>query len=651
MAIGTALPFKQAIATTTPSESAVKINQTVTTDEYEFTITDCYWSDAVYPPDTSGAYNYYSGESGKHFFIVHARIKNLAGYAYILSHRTTVSFEFNGKYQYAGNTYTAVDNATKVDQSVPIDPLETVNLYICSLVPDEIMDGFDSVQVAWSFYDLESNSYPPTNETAQRTYQFSYSQEEADQIARDKEIDAKGIPLDALVLNDIRIDLDDTLYAFQLHNQTGWAWTSDGTGSICLSSRENLGMPASESDQESFFAERVATYAQSQGWSITRSEKIALADNLTGFLNQAEYDGGSYTAFINIATGTDEFIQIDIAGASNSADETSSLLDEVIASIRKQSPDDLEPCAPKQSTSYSTAGISFDSCISLSQQMSYDSLYLFDANRTVQAYIETYGGPADSDQDSVWPNLFQYSGEYAPTAPEWPADYAQQFAAAHNGWILGTLSLKDALSPTDAFVIRAEPSEGPSIYVIAIEPQASGHPTVVTLRSQLDSSRTWSPILDAMLNSIEVTGTNGFWSCSVSSQYDWGILMPAVFNEYSHKTRSYSYTTMFTTDTGVLFVSQATLVATRSTYYPFGIAGDNLTSNQYMVNQWETTTPNGTAVRLTEARTNGKDGMDIFVDIHSSTNDCRYIGISLNTYLDRDYAMPLITQLVDGITW
>ena len=640
-----ALPFKPAFASTSPT-TAVELNQTIATDDYEFTFTRCDWSDAVYPPNTSGAYTYFEGESGKHYFIVYATLKNLAGSAIYLYNSTTVSFQFNGKYQYDGIVYTAVDDATTVDQFAPTDPLETVNLYICALVPDEIMDTFDTVQVEWSLYDLTSNLFLSSDETPRHVYQFAYSKASADKVARDEQIEAEGIPLDALVLNGIWIDLDDSLYAFQLHGQTGWAWTPDGLGSICLSPRKGLGMPPSESKQASFFADRVASYAESQGWSIARSEKISLADGLSGFLNQANHADGGYTAFINIATGDDEYVQIDVSQATGDG-----LLDSVIGSIRKQGEDDLEACAPKQSTIYSTAGISFDSCISLSQQMSYDSLYLFDADRTVQAYIETYGGSADSDQDCVWPNLFQYSGEYAPTAPEWPADYAQQFAAAHNGWVLGTLTLKDAPSPTDAFVIQADSSEGPSIYVIAIEPQLSGHPTLITLRSQLDSSRKWSPILDAMLSSVEITGANGFWSFSISSQYDWGIMMPAVFSEYSRDTALRSYTTMFTTDSGVLFVSQATLVATRSMYYPFGIAGDNLTSNQYMVNQWETTTPNGTAVRLTEARTNGRDGLDIYVDIHSSTNDCRYIGISLHNYLDRDYAMPLITQLVNGITW
>lgn len=329
-----------------------------------------------------------------------------------------MSVQFNGKYQYDGIVYTAVDDATTVDQFAPTDPLETVNLYICALVPDEIMDTFDTVQVEWSLYDLTSNLFLSSDETPRHVYQFAYSKASADKAARDEQIEAEGIPLDALVLNDIWIDLDDSLYAFQLHGQTGWAWTPDGLGSICLSPRKGLGMPSSESKQASFFADRVASYAESQGWSIARSEKISLADGLTGFLNQANHTDGGYTAFINIATGDDEYVQIDISQATGDG-----LLDSVISSIRKQGEDDLEACAPKQTTSYSTAGISFDSCISLGQQMSYDSLYLFDADRTVQAYIETYGGPADSGQDNVvWPNLFQYSGEYAPTAPEWPAD-------------------------------------------------------------------------------------------------------------------------------------------------------------------------------------------------------------------------------------
>lgn len=640
------LPFKPAFASTSPT-TAVELNQTIATDDYEFTFTRCDWSDAVYPPDTSGAYTYFEGESGKHYFIVYATLKNLAGSAIYLYNSTTVSFQFNGKYQYDGIVYTAVDDATTVDQFAPTDPLETVNLYICALVPDEIMDTFDTVQVEWSLYDLTSNLFLSSDETPRHVYQFAYSKASADKTARDEQIEAEGIPLDALVLNGIWIDLDDSLYAFQLHGQTGWAWTPDGLGSICLSPRKGLGMPSSESKQASFFADRVASYAESQGWSIARSEKISLADGLSGFLNQANHADGGYTAFINIATGNDEYVQIDVSQATGDG-----LLDSVIGSIRKQGEDDLEACAKAESTSYSTAGISFDTCILTAQQTSYDSLYLHDPYRTVQAYVESYGGDVSSNEDSIWPNLFQYSGEYARTAPEWPGDYAQQFATAHNGWILGTQTIETASSPVDAFIIRAEPPEGPSVYVVAVIPQASGHPTVITMRTQLESARKWSPVLDAMLGSINVTGEKGFWSFFDASQYDWNILMPAVCERDTTDNSRNQYVSFFTNDTALLHIAQTTLVAPRGRYFPFGVAGDNLTTGEYIANRWETVTAaGGISVRLTEIGSSNLRSERIVVDLHSSTDDARYLNITLIDPLDREYAMPLITQIVDGITW
>lgn len=194
---------------------SVQLNQTVTTDEYEYTLTNCEWSDAVYPPNTASAYNYFQGESGKHYFIVNGTFKNLAGYSYLLSNQTKVSFQFNDKYQYDGIVYTAVDHSTHVDQYEATDPLEVVNVYICSLVPDEIMETFDSVQIDWAFYNLANNVYVSPDTIPVQTYCLSCTLED---IQGGETTDEKPAQIkdtaetpSFLSLNGIKLELWDSL--------------------------------------------------------------------------------------------------------------------------------------------------------------------------------------------------------------------------------------------------------------------------------------------------------------------------------------------------------------------------------------------------------------------------------------------------------
>ena len=178
-------------------------------------MTNCEWSDAVYPPNTASAYNYFQGESGKHYFIVNGTFKNLAGYSYLLSNQTKVSFQFNDKYQYDGIVYTAVDHSTHVDQYEATDPLEVVNVYICSLVPDEIMETFDSVQIDWAFYNLANNVYVSPDTIPVQTYCLSCTLED---IQGGETTDEKPAQIkdtaetpSFLSLNGIKLELWDSL--------------------------------------------------------------------------------------------------------------------------------------------------------------------------------------------------------------------------------------------------------------------------------------------------------------------------------------------------------------------------------------------------------------------------------------------------------
>ncbi len=763
------LPVHNALA----DVQSVQLNQTVTTDEYEYTLTNCEWSDAVYPPNTASAYNYFQGESGKHYFIVNGTFKNLAGYSYLLSNQTKVSFQFNDKYQYDGIVYTAVDHSTHVDQYEATDPLEVVNVYICSLVPDEIMETFDSVQIDWAFYNLASNVYVSPDTIPVQTYCLSCTSEDIqDGETTDEEPAQIGDTTETpsfLSLNGIKLELWDSLYAFQLEGQTGWAWAADGSGSICMSARENEDVPTKDSELDAFFAGRVQAYADSQGWNVTRSERIELSDGLEGFLNTADHGDGSSTSFIDILTGDNEFVQIDIVetasagaidtyGAQDSTspykdgeyvaagkgiggvvpvtvtisnggisdvavgdnnetqgigskavdqlpaaiaasggtdgvdaitgatvtskaifaavndcldqaaaaqnepaptpDDTGdipSLLDRVAQSITAEQADEMN-LAIDGTESYSAAGIALDHPACNEQKMAFDTLYLFDDERTLQTYVESYGGPQKEitsvyDEASMWSNLFAYTGGYDVSAPEWPSDYAQQFAISRNGWILSSGTVEIGTSVASLFAIRGETEIGSAIYTVAIIPQDSGRPTVVTTRCPLGAAKRWITAINNMVASIATIEPNDTWSWQLSTQPGWQILAPGGFTLSNQKIEVYTYLNYWVAESDCLGILQAELVAKYNTYYPFGVAGDKLSDGLYATNQWDAEMP-GASIRFTEAHTyDNPDEIWLVVDIHSGTNNCFYMQFIMLHQADREFVMPTITTVCASIAF
>ena len=753
---------------------SVQLNQTVTTDEYEYTLTNCEWSDAVYPPDTASyVYNYVPGESGKHYFIVNGTFKNLAGNSYLLSGQTTVSFQFNDKYQYEGIVCTATDRSMCVGTFEATDPLEVVNIYICSLVPDEIMETFDNVQIDWAFYDLAGNDYVSSDSVPVQTYRLSCTLEDIQggESASEEPTQVESVTEapSFLSLNGIKLELGDNLYAFQLKGQTGWAWAADGSGSICISARENEDVPTKDPELDAFFAGRVQAYADSQGWNVTRSERIELGDGLEGFLNTADHGDGSSTSFIDILTGDNEFVQIDIvetasagaidtygaqdgtspykdgeyvaagkgiggvvpvtvtisnggisdvavgdnnetqgigskavdqlpaaiaasggtdgvdaitgatvtskaifaavndcldqaAAAQNEpaptpddTDDIPSLLDRVAQSITAEQADEMN-LAVDGTESYSAAGIALDHPACNEQKMAFDTLYLFDDERTLQTYVESYGGPQKEipsvyDEASMWSNLFAYTGGYDVSAPEWPSDYAQQFATSRNGWILSSGTVEIDTSVASLFAIRGETEIGSAIYTVAIIPQDSGRPTVVTTRCPLGAAKRWIAAINNMVASIATIEPNDTWSWQLSTQPGWQILAPGGFKLSNQKIEVYTYLNYWVAESDCLGILQAELVAKYNTYYPFGVAGDKLSDRLYATNQWDAEMP-GASIRFTEAHTyDNPDEIWLVVDIHSGTNNCFYMQFIMLHQADREFVMPAITTVCASIAF
>ncbi len=59
--------------------ASIALGEPVKADNYEFTLDKAELLDEIYPPDTSGFYNYYQDEKGSTYYVVTGTFKNLGG--------------------------------------------------------------------------------------------------------------------------------------------------------------------------------------------------------------------------------------------------------------------------------------------------------------------------------------------------------------------------------------------------------------------------------------------------------------------------------------------------------------------------------------------------------------------------------------------
>ena len=98
--------------------------------------------------DSSGTYRYYSSESGNPFFYLTGIFKNLGG-APVDIWNIFVTFTFDDTYTYRGGVYGFVDNAGKFVRD--ITPLTSVNCYVYTEVPQDLIDNFETCVVKIGF--------------------------------------------------------------------------------------------------------------------------------------------------------------------------------------------------------------------------------------------------------------------------------------------------------------------------------------------------------------------------------------------------------------------------------------------------------------------------------------------------------------------
>lgn len=135
---------------------SISLGQTVEADNYTFTLTNVEWGKELYPPNTSGGYNYYQEQPNKTYCVVKGTFKNTGSNAFDLGSTSLEFKNMNGKYNFSGSPEYAFYNAVgynSLGNFYSIEPLTEVPVYLYASVPDEVADYFTGGTMTWTFRD------------------------------------------------------------------------------------------------------------------------------------------------------------------------------------------------------------------------------------------------------------------------------------------------------------------------------------------------------------------------------------------------------------------------------------------------------------------------------------------------------------------
>lgn len=130
-------------------DTVVQIGDTIETDYFSMSI-EKYDSDTEIRSGTSqyGTYTYYSSDNGDPYFYIGGTLKNLGGTPVDIRN-IYVQFCFDGKYNYKGSVdgYSSNSNGFIND----VSPLASVDYYLYTAVPQELIDSFTTCTVRVGF--------------------------------------------------------------------------------------------------------------------------------------------------------------------------------------------------------------------------------------------------------------------------------------------------------------------------------------------------------------------------------------------------------------------------------------------------------------------------------------------------------------------
>ena len=126
----------------------LKPNETISTEDYEFTLSKIEFSYDVKPSDTSGVYMSYQAESGKVYINAVVKIKNLMQRDIRIDELYSISAVYSDKYNYEG--FVVVDDGNDFDwvsSYSAATPLETVTTHGIIDCPNELSSSANPLYV------------------------------------------------------------------------------------------------------------------------------------------------------------------------------------------------------------------------------------------------------------------------------------------------------------------------------------------------------------------------------------------------------------------------------------------------------------------------------------------------------------------------
>lgn len=123
----------------------ISIGETVTTDVATFTVNSISYVDEIYPPDTSGYYQYYEDEDDSTYLLASVTYTNTGTDYSIPGYATAAAFKV------AGNNYDATVEFTEdgtMGINYRVEAKDTAQFYIWCSVPDSVVDS-GAIELTW----------------------------------------------------------------------------------------------------------------------------------------------------------------------------------------------------------------------------------------------------------------------------------------------------------------------------------------------------------------------------------------------------------------------------------------------------------------------------------------------------------------------
>ncbi|MDO4477802.1 MAG: hypothetical protein Q4B73_02015 [Lachnospiraceae bacterium] len=146
-----------------------ELGNTISNEFMEFTPEKIWMSYDLLPSNTSGSYYYIEGEENKKWFYLAGTFKNTGKneYALLNGWNSYIEFVFDENYAFtADGIYFESTDSTEVVNglSQQISPFESFRIYLAALVPDELLDQFETVSIHWGMLenfpsDISSDVY------------------------------------------------------------------------------------------------------------------------------------------------------------------------------------------------------------------------------------------------------------------------------------------------------------------------------------------------------------------------------------------------------------------------------------------------------------------------------------------------------------